>query len=70
MKKRLTSAIAIVLALVMALPLYVFADADAGAAETYKLGDVDHDGAVTDWDSVLLERYLAGWELALFASAD
>ena len=27
----------------------------------YLIGDVDNDGEVTDWDAILLNRYLAGW---------
>lgn len=27
----------------------------------YKVGDVDGDGEVNDWDAILLNRYLAGW---------
>lgn len=29
--------------------------------QLYMVGDVDDDGEVTDWDGVLLARYLAGW---------
>lgn len=27
----------------------------------YLIGDLDGDGEVTDWDAVLMARYLAGW---------
>jgi len=28
-----------------------------------ELGDVDSDGVITDWDGVVLARYLAGWDV-------
>lgn len=33
------------------------------------LGDINGDGTVDDWDSVLLDRYLAGWEAEINTSA-
>ena len=32
-------------------------------------GDTNADGTIDDWDSVLLERYLAGWEVEINTSA-
>ena len=32
-------------------------------------GDIDGNGEVDDWDSVLLDRYLAGWEVTIDTSA-
>ena len=29
------------------------------------IGDLDEDGEVTDWDAVLLARYLAGWTVVV-----
>ena len=35
------------------------------------LGDVDGNGEIDDWDSVLLDRYLAGWDVDIdISSAD
>ena len=31
--------------------------------KTFMIGDADGDGEVTDWDSVLLNRYLVGWDV-------
>ena len=31
----------------------------------YIIGDVDDDGEVSDWDAILLNRYLAGWNIAI-----
>lgn len=33
------------------------------------LGDVNADSTIDDWDSVLLDRYLAGWEVTINTSA-
>ncbi len=33
------------------------------------LGDINGDGTVDDWDSVLLDRYLAGWDVEINTSA-
>ncbi len=33
--------------------------------EAFILGDVDNDGVITDWDGILLNRYLAGWNVAV-----
>ena len=33
------------------------------------LGDINGDGIVDDWDSVLLDRYLAGWDVEINTSA-
>lgn len=40
--------------------------------ELFIPGDLDGDGEITDWDGVLLARYLAGWtvEIADLAAAD
>ena len=32
----------------------------------YITGDVDNDGEITDWDAIVLERYLAGWDVDVF----
>lgn len=32
-------------------------------------GDTNNDGTIDDWDSVLLDRYLAGWEVEVNTSA-
>ena len=40
----------------------VFADCEATVTVVdYVSGDSDGDGEVTDWDAILVERYLAGW---------
>ena len=31
----------------------------------FSLGDADGDSEVSDWDSVILERYLAGWNVTI-----
>ena len=37
----------------------------------YLLGDTDGDGEVTDWDAIVLNRYLAGWNVNIeLAAAD
>lgn len=37
----------------------------------YTAGDLDGDGEITDWDGVLLARYLAGWKVEIdLAAAD
>ena len=33
------------------------------------LGDVDGDGEITDWDAIVLNRYLAGWEVEMNSAA-
>ena len=33
------------------------------------LGDVDGDGELTDWDAIVLNRYLAGWEVEINSAA-
>ncbi len=33
------------------------------------LGDVDGDGFVTDWDGIVLDRYLAGWDVEIVMAA-
>ena len=33
------------------------------------IGDVDGDGEVSDWDAILLNRHLAGWNVTLELSA-
>ncbi|MBP5312590.1 MAG: hypothetical protein J6112_07150 [Clostridia bacterium] len=33
------------------------------------MGDVDDDGEITDWDSILLDRYLAGWKVTINTDA-
>ena len=33
----------------------------------YLPGDVDADGEITDWDGVILARYLAGWDVEISA---
>lgn len=35
----------------------------------FLIGDVDNDGEVSDWDSILLLRYLAGWNVDLHLAA-
>ena len=32
---------------------------------TLAAADVDGDGEVSDWDAILLSRYLAGWNVTL-----
>ena len=32
-------------------------------AVSVELGDVDGDGEITDWDAIVFERYLAGWDV-------
>ena len=29
----------------------------------YTIGDIDDDGEVSDWDAIILNRYLAGWDV-------
>lgn len=36
-----------------------------GGTPTYVVGDLDDDGEVTDWDGVLMARYLAGWNVQI-----
>jgi len=31
----------------------------------YIVGDIDNDGEITDWDSIILNRYLAGWDVTI-----
>ncbi len=33
------------------------------------MGDINGDGTIDDWDSVLLDRYLAGWDVEINTSA-
>ena len=33
------------------------------------LGDVDQDGEITDWDAILLNRYMAGWAVTILLEA-
>ena len=33
------------------------------------VGDVDGDGEITDWDAIMLNRYLAGWEVEMNSAA-
>ncbi len=33
--------------------------------ESILVGDVDGDGELTDWDAIVLNRYLAGWEVEI-----
>ena len=35
----------------------------------YILGDIDDDGEISDWDSILLNRYLAGWNVDINENA-
>ena len=35
----------------------------------FMMGDVDDDGEITDWDSILLDRYLAGWKVTINTDA-
>lgn len=35
----------------------------------FLLGDVDGDGEITDWDAIVLERYLAGWDVEIVSTA-
>jgi len=35
----------------------------------YTPGDVDGDGEITDWDSILLNRHMAGWTVEIVPEA-
>ena len=35
----------------------------------YVMGDIDGDGEVSDWDAILLNRYLAGWDVQIILEA-
>ena len=35
----------------------------------YVVGDIDGDGEVSDWDAILLNRYLAGWNVEIILKA-
>lgn len=37
----------------------------SGDTPDYVVGDLDNDGEVTDWDGVLMARYLAGWNVTV-----
>ncbi len=39
------------------------------AEPNIQFGDIDGNGEIDDWDSVLLDRYLAGWEVEINTSA-
>jgi len=32
-------------------------------------GDIDGDGEISDWDAIILNRYLAGWGVTINQSA-
>ena len=36
----------------------------------YIPGDIDNDGEVSDWDAIVLNRYLAGWNVTVSKAAD
>lgn len=60
MKKLLSLILVVVLSFTI-LPLNVFA---ATTNNSFKMvGDLDLDEEITDWDGVLLARYLAGWNV-------
>lgn len=44
-------------------------DADIHFEITVIVGDVDGDGELTDWDAIVLNRYLAGWEVEMNSAA-
>lgn len=37
--------------------------------EGIMIGDMDNDGEISDWDAILLNRYLAGWDVTITPSA-
>ena len=37
--------------------------------ESVVCGDADGDGEVSDWDAIILNRYLAGWDVDIYLSA-
>lgn len=60
--KKIISSILIAAFFLSFLPsLPVFATAEALSVK--RVGDLDQDGEVTDWDGVLLARHLAGWSV-------
>lgn len=57
-------ALNIILSILMLLCLVQVAPVNADAASPL-YGDVDGSGVVDDWDSVVLKRYLAEWDVEL-----
>lgn len=63
MIKKFVTALSLLLALAMIAPsVPVFA---AGEADGAVVGDINGDGKVTDWDAIIFQRYLAGWNVEL-----
>ena len=43
-----------------------FASADATISVIdFLLGDIDNDGEISDWDAILLNRFLADWPITI-----
>lgn len=53
---------------VIVMILVVCLSISAGA-EAFIRADVDSDGEITDWDAIVLERYLAAWDVELVLTA-
>ncbi len=60
MKKLLVFIMAITIC-VSTMPISAFAITTNNNNSIKVVGDLDNDGEITDWDGVLLARYLAGW---------
>lgn len=53
----------VLLCAIVAVSVFLIGSTTAKAASDGMIGDIDCDGAITDWDGVLLTRYLAGWTI-------
>lgn len=53
----------VLLCAIVAMSVFLMGSTTAKAASDGMIGDIDCDGAITDWDGVLLTRYLAGWTI-------
>ena len=50
------------------LGIYILSKNDPNQASVLN-GDVDADGEITDWDAIMLNRYLAGWDVTIDLTA-
>ena len=50
-------------------PAIILYATESTGSQDYVLGDVDGDGEISDWDAIVIERYLAGWDVTIDESA-
>ncbi|MCR5693880.1 MAG: hypothetical protein K6G89_02775 [Clostridia bacterium] len=50
-------------------PAIILYATESAGSQDYVLGDVDGDGEISDWDCIVIERYLAGWDVTIDESA-